>query len=211
MRSSRASTVSPPSVSKIASIVPAVVALDTYHDGRSSYVFACTPLGTEKDFHTSECGRSRDVGWDAVWSVATAREGEYWTAEFSIPFSELRYSAGDDIVWGIDFRRSERPHREFSSWSNPGGPTLDPSYYGDLVGLSGLETSRGLRVMPFITGKYDATNLYGYPLEPDDSDWDVHPDAGLDLEYDPFANTTVNLTLNPDFAQIEAIRTQKSW
>ncbi len=182
----------------------AVVALDTYHDGRSSYVFACTPLGTEKDFHTSECGRSSDVGWDAVWSVATGREADRWTAEFAIPFSELRYSAGEDMTWGIDFRRSERPHREFSSWSNPDGPTLDPSYYGDLTGLSGLSTSRSVRLMPFVMGKYDASNLYDYPLEPDGADWDAHPDAGLDVEYDPFANTTVNLTLNPDFAQIEA-------
>lgn len=181
-----------------------VVALDTYHDERSAYVLACTPLGTEKDFQMSECGRSFDIGWDAVWSVATARDSDRWTAEFAIPFSELRYSAGDEMVWGVDFRRSERPHREFSSWSNPDGPTLDPSYYGDLVGLSGLDVARGLRLMPFVMGKYDVSNLYDYPLEPDDSGWDAHPDAGLDLEYDPLANTTINLTLNPDFAQIES-------
>jgi hypothetical protein len=182
----------------------AVIALDTYHDERSSYVLACTALGTKKDFHTSECGRSSDIGWDAVWSVATSREEDRWTVEFAIPFSELRYSAGDDIVWGIDFRRAERPHREFSSWSNPDGPTLDPSYYGDLIGLSDLESSRGLRVMPFLMGKYDVSDLYDYPLEPGDAGWDAHPDAGLDVEYDPFSNTTINLTLNPDFAQIEA-------
>jgi hypothetical protein len=182
----------------------AVISLDTYHDERSSYVLACTPLGTKKDFHTSECGRSHDIGWDAVWTVATAREADRWTAEFVIPFSELRYRAADEMVWGVDFRRSERPHREFSSWSNADGPTLDPSYYGDLVGLSGIKASRGIRLMPFVMGKYDVSNLYDYPLEPEDSDWDAHPDAGLDLEYDPFDNTTINLTLNPDFAQIEA-------
>ncbi len=182
----------------------AVVALDTYHDGRSSYVLACSALGTEKDFHTSECGRSHDVGWDAVWSVATGRLDDRWTAEFAIPFSELRYNASDEMVWGIDFRRAERPHREFSSWSNPDGPTLDPSYYGDLTGLSGIDAPRGIKLLPFVVGKYDVSNLYDYPLEPADADWDAHPDAGLDLEYDPFANTTVNLTLNPDFAQIEA-------
>ncbi|HYW69210.1 MAG TPA: carbohydrate binding family 9 domain-containing protein, partial [bacterium] len=147
----------------------AVLSLDTYHDGRSSYVLLCTPLGTKKDFHTSECGRSYDVGWDAVWAVETDRLEDRWIAEFSIPFSELRYRAGDDMVWGIDFRRSEHPHREFSSWSNPDGPTHDPSYFGDLVGLSGIKASRGVRLMPFVMGKYDVSNLYDYPLEPDDS------------------------------------------
>jgi hypothetical protein len=182
----------------------AVVALDTYHDERSCYVLGCTALGTKKDFQSSECGRSSDVGWDAVWSVATERGEDRWTAEFAIPFSELRYRTSEDMVWGVDFRRAERPHREFSSWSNADGPTLDPSYYGDLVGLSDIRASRGIRVLPFVMGKYDVSNLYDYPLEPSDSDWDAHPDVGLDVEYDPFDNTTVNLTLNPDFAQIEA-------
>ncbi len=180
------------------------ISLDTFRDGRSSYVFACSALGTEKDFHVSECGRSVDVGWDAVWSVVTGRLDDRWIAEIAIPFAELRYGTGEEQVWGVDFRRSERPSREFSSWSNADGPTLDPSYYGTLVGLSGIESSHGLRLLPFFLGKYDVSDAYDYPLEPSDSDWDVHPDLGLDVEYDPFPNATVNLTLNPDFAQIEA-------
>jgi hypothetical protein len=179
-------------------------AFDTFLDGRSSYAFACNALGTEMDLHVSECGRSVDDGWDAVWSVATKRSEDRWTAEFAIPFSGLRYSGAEEMIWGVDFWRSERPHREVSSWSNRDGGTLDPSHYGRLVGLSGIETSRGIEVLPFALMKYDASNLYDYPLEPGGSGWDVHPDLGLDVEFAPVSTTTVSLTLNPDFAQIEA-------
>jgi hypothetical protein len=180
-------------------------ALDTFRDGRSCYAFVASPLGTERDSHASECGRSEDVGWDAVWTVATERLGGGWNAEISIPFGALRFDAtSGEVVWGVDFIRSERPHRELSSWSNRNGHLLDPSCYGTLTGLSGIRRSGGIELLPFVMGKYDVAELYEYPLEPSDADWPVHPDAGLDLEYAPSASITVNLTLNPDFAQIEA-------
>ncbi len=180
------------------------IAFDTFLDGRSSYAFFCNALGTKMDLHVSECGRSVDEGWDAVWSVATSRSEDRWTAELAIPFSALRHAGAGETTWGIDFWRSERPHREVSSWSNRDGGSLDPSDYGRLVGLSDIEVSRGIDVLPFVLMKYDTSNMYDYPLEPGDSDWDVHPDVGLDIEFAPVSTTTVSFTLNPDFAQIEA-------
>jgi len=180
------------------------VAFDTFLDGRSSYAFAGNALGTELDVHVSERGRSMDDGWNAVWSVAAERFADRWTAEFAIPFSALRYAGAEEMIWGVDFWRSERPHGEVSSWSNRDGGTFDPSHYGRLVGLADIEASHGIEVLPFVLMKYDTSSLYDYPLEPSDSDWDVHPDVGLDVEFAPVSTSTVSLTLNPDFAQIEA-------
>jgi len=181
------------------------ISLDTFRDGKSQYCFCTTPIGTERDFHSTECGRSMDTGWDAVWSVGTARYDDRWIAEFSIPFSGLRYAADEsEMVWGVDFRRSEKPHSEYTSWSNPSGGVLDPSEYGVLRGLRGVRRSRGIELLPFVMGKYEASGVYDYPLEPDDANWDVHPDAGLDIEYSPTTTVTASFTLNPDFAQIES-------
>ncbi len=181
-----------------------VLSVDTFRDGRSCYVFALSALGTERDFHSSECGRSTDVGWDAVWSSATSRGADRWCAELAIPFNAVRYEPAENMVWGVDFRRFERPHSEFSSWSNPDGFVLDPSRYGVLSGLSGIRRSVGLELKPFGVAEYDVSDAHDYPLEPAGSDWDIHPDAGLDVKYAPAPSVTVNLTLNPDFAQIEA-------
>ena len=53
------------------------------------------------------------------------------------------------MTWGIDFRRSERPHREFTSWSNKDGGTLDSSFYGVLSGLAGVASPYALEVRPY--------------------------------------------------------------
>lgn len=179
------------------------IALDTFLDKRSSYSFLVSALGTKRDVHASECGRSRDVGWDAVWEAATVTLSDRWTAEFAIPFSALR-SGTDTSVWGIDFARVEMPHREYSLWNGTQGEFLDPTGFGTLRGLSGIERSAGLELLPFALGKYDTSGLYDYPLEPADADWSAHGDVGLDVQYAPTAYVTVNATVNPDFAQIEA-------
>jgi len=180
------------------------IALDTFRDSRSSYAFLVSALGTKRDVHASECGRSRDVGWNAVWDVAVATLSDRWTAELAIPFSALRWAAGDSMVWGVDFARVEMPHREYSLWNGTQGEFLDPTGFGTLLGLSGIERGAGLELLPFILGKYDTSGLYDYPFEPGDADRSVHGDAGLDVEYAPTAYVTVNGTVNPDFAQIEA-------
>lgn len=180
------------------------IALDTFRDKRSSYAFLVSALGTKRDVHASECGRSRDVGWDAVWDVAVATLSDRWTAEIAIPFSALRWAAGDSLVWGVDFARVEMPHREYSLWSGTQGEFMDPTGFGTLRGLSGIERGAGLELLPFVLGKYDTFGLYDYPFEPADADWSVHGDVGLDVKYAPTAYVTVNATVNPDFAQIEA-------
>jgi hypothetical protein len=180
------------------------IALDTFRDNRSSYSFLVSALGTKRDVHASECGRSRDVGWDAVWDVAVATLSDRWTAELAIPFSALRWAAGDSLVWGVDFARVEMPHREYSLWSGAQGEFLDPTGFGTLLGLSGIEGDAGLELLPYMLGKYDTSRLYDYPFEPAGADWSMHGDAGLDVEYAPTPYVTVNATANPDFAQIEA-------
>lgn len=180
------------------------IVLDTFLDKRSSYSFLVSALGTKRDIHASECGRSRDVGWDAVWDVAVAVQPDRWTAELAIPFSALRWAAGGSLTWGVDFARVEMPHREYSLWNSSQGEFHDPTGFGALLGLSGIERSAGLELLPFVLGKYDTSGLYDYPLEPEDSDWTMHADAGLDVEYAPTPYLTVNATANPDFAQIEA-------
>jgi len=180
------------------------IAIDTFRDKRTCYSFLVSPIATKRDLHTSECGLSVDIGWDAVWDVETAVLADRWTAELAIPFSAIRFSGEDEPLWGVNFARVEMPHQEYSRWSGTEGSFLDPRSFGLLRGLSGIERSLGLELLPFLVAKYDTSGLYDYPLEPDDAEWDVHPDAGLDVEYAPAPFATVNLTLNPDFAQIEA-------
>lgn len=179
------------------------VLLDTYHDRRSCYGFGVNLAGTKLDLRSAEAGESQEVAWDAVWDAATRRYPDKWTAEFAIPIAALRFVPSDSMVWGIEFVRNETPGRETSRWVHREGEVLDPSHYGDLTGLSCTGASYGLDVTVSAVGRYDEDDLHDYPLEPDDAAWDVHPDAGLDVEWVPLPTLTVSTTLNPDFAQIE--------
>jgi hypothetical protein len=179
------------------------VMLDTYHDQRSCYAFATNIAGTKMDLRVAESGNSQEMAWDAVWDVAARRWPDRWTAEFAIPVAALRFVPGESVVWGAEFVRHATVSREDSRWVHREGDVMDPAYYGDLSGLSFASASRNLDVTASAVGRYDVADIHEYPLEPENTDWDVHPDAGLDVKWVPLPTLTVSGTLNPDFAQIE--------
>jgi len=179
------------------------VLFDTYHDQRTCYVFAANLADTRLDLRIADAGESQEIGWDAVWGVATHRYPDRWTAEFAIPVSELRFLPGESVTWGVEFLRHATVSREDIRWVHYDGEVLDPAHYGDLSGLSLSHASYGLDMVASAVGRYDEADYHDYPLEPDAAAWDVHPDAGLDVEWVPLPSLTMSGTVNPDFAQIE--------
>ena len=83
-----------------------LVSLDTYRDRTTAYTFGVTRGGVRVDFV-----QARDrAGWvddsfDPVWDARVAADSAGWTAEMRIPFSQLRFSPGDEQVWGLNVRR----------------------------------------------------------------------------------------------------------
>jgi hypothetical protein len=179
------------------------VLFDTYHDQRSCYAFAANSAATRLDLRIADAGESQELAWDAVWDVAAQRHDDRWTAEFAIPLSELRFAPGESMTWGAEFLRHQTQNREDSRWVRYEGEVLDPSHFGDLCGLSCASASHGLDVTLTAVGRYDEADVHDYPIEPDDAEWDLHPDAGLDVEWVPVPTLTLSGTVNPDFAQIE--------
>ena len=93
------------------------VLIDTFLDGRNCYAFALNPLGTQTDRRLINEGANRRTGqsrigtaisWDCDWQGQAATATDKWTAEFAIPFAELRFSKGTEIAtWGINFWRND--------------------------------------------------------------------------------------------------------
>ncbi len=186
------------------------VLIDTFLDGRNCYAFALNPLGTQTDRRLINEGTNRRTGqsmigtaisWDCDWQGQAAIGTDSWTAEFAIPFAELRFSKEmETATWGINFWRNDESPAEEQTWADLGERQYAVSEFGHLTDLpiSGLVTKRPVKFKPYGT-------LKPQMLQPGDGETTtaVKADAGLDLRY-PIKDFTVDLTLNPDFAQIEA-------
>ena len=76
------------------------ILIDSYHDKRTAYEFAVNPSGVKVDRYWFS-DNNRDDSWDAVWDVSVSRDGEGWTAEFRIPFSQLRFTPSAASTFGF--------------------------------------------------------------------------------------------------------------
>ncbi len=180
----------------------AMVMVDSRLDRRSSFGFAVNPLGVKHDAYNYDDG-SNDQGWDAIWDVATAVDSLGWTAEFQIPYSQLRFGADDgDRSWGIQFTRDiarvgERSHWAFMDPTVPG----TASRFGVVAGLRGLDAPRRLEFLPYTSGSL--TRSPPADANPLQNPSDPGMATGLDFRAGLPRGLTLTGTVNPDFGQVE--------
>ena len=181
------------------------ILLDTYNDKRSGVFFRINPLGAMQDIALTNSGDSQNRSWDAVWNCRSKINDTHWTTEVAIPFSQLRFNRSDSMVWGVNFGRTIRRKNEEATWVPVSRQYGSRSKYrtanlGSLVGLAGITPSRRLEVLPYV--------LPGVSRIEGDEGTDGVFDIGLDLKYGLTSNLTADLTLNTDFAQVEADQEQ---
>jgi hypothetical protein len=180
------------------------VVIDSYHDRRSGFRFSVNPKGVKKDVLHSD-DRTEDLNWDAVWEVATTVDSLGWTAEYRIPFSQLRFGGaakGAERLWGLQVQRDIARRSERDSWS-PWKQT-DAGYIsfaGDLTGIADIPTPQRLEIMPYVSGKLSRAR--GDKSNPFYSLNDFDQSGGADLKYGLPGGLTLTATVNPDFGQVE--------
>ncbi len=184
------------------------VIFDTYHDLQNGFVFGTNPAGQEYDGQLANegegGGRGASVGgfnlnWDGSWEVATRRGDFGWSAEFAIPFRTLRFAGGDDAQqWGLNFRRTIRRRNETAYWAplSRQFSLYRLSQAGTLDELR-IKSPRNLKITPYglVQVRREGTL---------DSDTETNTEVGLDLKYSVTPGLTLDVTINTDFAQVEA-------
>lgn len=182
-----------------------VISLDTHQNRTTAYTFAITPGGIRTDyFHSSDRRGSRDYSFDPVWEVETAVDSAGWTAEIRIPFTQLRFNAGDEQVWGVNMTRAV-PHRnEETFWvlvrRNEQGWS---SRMGTLLGIHGIRPSRRVELLPYVAVEGNRAGELD-PVDPFTSQLDGAGRMGADLKLGLGPALTLDATINPDFGQVEA-------
>jgi len=180
------------------------VDFDSYHDHRTAFTFAVNPLGVRLDAVASNDFMGGDTGWDPVWQAATQRDSLGWTAEMRIPLSQLRFPNAARPIWGVNFFRYIQRKAEQSVWAYFAQTDQGfASYFGHVLGLSGLPQPRRLELLPYATGIEERINP-GAANNPFNDGSRELGRVGLDLMYGLTSDLTLNGTINPDFGQVEA-------
>jgi len=171
------------------------VYLDTYADRRSCYFFMTNLLGTQYDGRVTDNGLTTGTTWDGIWRSAAKRTETGWTVEMAVELVSLKYRPGRQRVWGLGLVRSLPRRLEQSCWQGSVDSLLRVSQFGRLTGLDLEKASKRLQVIPHVVGRLE--------------DWStVGAEAGLDARYAFSQTVSGNLTLNPDFATVEADQEQ---
>ena len=178
------------------------IIVDSYFDRRTAFHFGVNPAGVKTDLYRFD-DTEEDSSWDAVWDVATRIDTQGWTAEFRIPYSQLRYGNHDDQSWGINFAREIARKNETATWAPiRQNDAAVVSKSGELRGLKGLGSPTRMELRPFTLARL--TQAPGNPENPFYERNDFLSSVGLDLKYGVTNDLTLDVTVNPDFGQVEA-------
>jgi len=178
-----------------------IVNLDSRHDHNTAYAFTLTPSGAYQDAAMGTDGRY-DFGWDPVWEGAATIDDEGWSAEWKIPFSQLRFESSGDAEWGIQISRSIARKQESASFAfTPRAESAGPHRYGHLRGLGQVQEPSRLELLPYATTRSEHLNVA--PGDPFRGTSEQVYNVGMDLKYGITGQLTLDATINPDFGQVE--------
>ncbi len=191
------------------------ILVDTYNDNETGLLFTTTPAGIRRDAAVSNdasgggiaSGGWLNVDFNTYWDVATAVTDSGWFAELRIPFSSLRFQQDSEgrVTMGISLqrkiaRKTERlvypSVRPIADWA-----FLKPSL-AQKVMLDGIQPVHPVYVTPYaLAGTGMSAELDGLRYR---HERDITREIGGDLKYSLSNNATIDLTVNTDFAQVEA-------
>jgi hypothetical protein len=179
------------------------VTFDSYRDYRTGFEFTITAWGQKSDLILFN-PMNWDFNWDPVWKGKTGMEDSAWVAEMEIPLSQLRYSNQYEQVWGMHTWRWISRLQEESNWERQSktGPGMLYNF-GELRGIRGLKKSRRLEIMPFAVGELKTfEEQRSNPFTENGRSWGGN--IGIDAKIGISSNFTMDLTVNPDFGQVES-------
>ncbi|PKP53977.1 MAG: hydrolase [Bacteroidetes bacterium HGW-Bacteroidetes-1] len=172
------------------------VKIDPFNDGLNAFGFYVTARGAQIDMKTNGWDDD-DLSWDAVWKSQTALLEDGWSVEIMIPYSALRFPRNPTQKWGINFFRSIQRLKEYSSWNfinlkNKG--TITQS--GLLLLPEQIEPPLRLSATPYLSASASHNSAFG--------NWSKGYAYGMDMKIGLSESFTLDMTLIPDFGQVES-------
>ena len=180
------------------------IVIDPLNQKTNGFYFVLSALNVQsEDQLTGASSNKLEWSWDTKWFSATKNYGSYWIAEIMIPFKSIRFNPKQKY-WGINFVRMDAKNNEYSAWTKvpPNFKTYDLGYAGVLNWPSSPPvTTNNLILLPYITGsanenREEATASKGATIN-------TAGNAGFDAKVAVNSSLNLDLTVNPDFSQVE--------
>jgi Domain of unknown function (DUF5916)/Carbohydrate family 9 binding domain-like len=192
------------------------IVIDTYNDHETAVWFTTNPTGARSDRTVSNdaeftSGMPMNSDWNSHWDVATTETDEGWFAEFRIPFSTLGFQERDGkvtmgmIVYRFIARKNER--QIYPAIPPNWGMGFAKPSQAQRIALQGVHASKPIYLTPYVLGGMTQTPVLSTRPSGGDS-WTTESDPtteiGADVKYSPTNNLALDVTVNTDFAQVEA-------
>ena len=177
------------------------ILLDTFYDRRNGIIFNTNPISARMDAQMFD-ERTYNGDWNPIWETRSGRFEGGWTVEMAIPFKSMRYRPGRAQVWGLNVRRTVRHLNEASYLAPlPAEQGQQGMFMSSLaaavVGLEVPEGVRTLEIKPYAIADLSSDRARDISNDPSG-------DLGLDVKYGVTESLVADLTVNTDFAQVEA-------
>lgn len=179
-----------------------LVFIDTYNDQTNGFSFGVSAAGSLWDGVQAN-GGTVNLNWDIKWRSAVKNYNDRWIAEFAIPFRSIRYSGGEK-EWGINFSRLDLKTNEKSSWAPMPRQfaTATLAYAGSLIWDKPLPSSGSMiSLIPYVSLKTTRNYSAGEKTK-------MTPAAGIDAKVILSTSMNLDITVNPDYSQVEVDRQQ---
>jgi hypothetical protein len=174
------------------------VVLDPLNQKTNGFYFVVSALNVQsEDQLTGSSDGGISYSWDTKWFSMTKDYGNYWIAEIAIPLKSIRYNS-ENKNWGVNFVRIDAKNFEYSTWTRIG-----PNFKSYDLGYTGLmkwptnppASNNNVILLPYLTG--------GISEDKSTSKTETTGNVGFDAKIALNSSLNLDLTVNPDFSQVE--------
>jgi hypothetical protein len=175
------------------------VILDTYNNRQDAFVFTVAASGVQQE------SRFNEESFDAVWESAALIHDKGWSVEMKIPYSAIRFPSGSTQTWGLNFQREVFRRKEQHQWAiTPRGLSNVLLKIGTLQGIENIKSPVRLSLTPYLSGLIASSPVFNSEGELEKYSPSYSYGAGADLKYGINDRFTLDITLFPDFSQVQS-------
>ena len=180
------------------------ILIDAFQDNTNAFIFGINPFGVRREGLIANGGSGQgafSLNWDNKWKGEVRQEDGYWVAEMAIPLKTLRFAEGQ-TKWNVNFYRVDSEYAERSTWS-PISRNFSIVNLATMRKMNWDEPTEkpgsNISFIPYVASGVSKNLQSGDPTE-------TNLEAGFDLKYAVTPGLNLDVTVNPDFSQVEVDR-----